>query len=99
MPAHPVGRPLASHGVEGVFCFCYSLCVQSVVLSYKLKLYPTQNKADTLALLSGLFRRLHTDCTLQMAGMEQPRIPSCKGKGEFVGRAYQVFDNPLPLAE
>ena len=60
-----------------------------MVLSYKLKLHPTQNKADTLALLSGLFRRLHRDCTLQMAGIEQPRIPSCKGKGEFAGRAYR----------
>lgn len=68
--------------------FCYTLNVESaVVLSYKLKLFPTANKADTLALLSGLFRRLHADSTSQIAAMEQPRIPSCKGTGEFNGRA------------
>lgn len=63
--------------------------MQSVILSYKLKLYPTANKADTLALLSGFFCRSHTDCTLQMASMEEPRIPSCNGQGEFVGRVYR----------
>src|SRR5712691_1275582 len=40
-----------------------------------------------LALLSGLFRRLHADSTSQIAAMEQPRIPSCQGTGEFAGRA------------
>jgi len=63
--------------------------VQSVTLSYSLKLYPTRNKADTLALLAGLFRQSHTDCTLQLRAMEQPRRPSTKGMGEFLGRAYR----------
>src|ERR1041384_3919286 len=36
--------------------------VVHAVLSYKLKLYPTVNKADTLALLTGLFARHHAAC-------------------------------------
>ena len=58
-----------------------------MILSYKLKLFPTRNKAETLALLSGLFRRLHSVATQSIAAMERPRIPSCKGTGEFAGRA------------
>lgn len=60
-----------------------------IILSYKLKLFPTRNKAETLALLSGLFRRCHSVATQSLGDMEQARIPSCKGKGEFVGRAYR----------
>lgn len=60
-----------------------------MILSQKLKLFPTRAKADTLALLAGLFRRLHAVATQSLAAMEQPRLPSCKGKGEFVGRAYR----------
>jgi len=58
-------------------------------LSYKLKLYPTRNKADCLAGLSGAFRCAHREATLQMSMADRPRIPSCKGPGEFVGRAYR----------
>ena len=66
----------------------YTLHVATeTVLSYKLKLFPTSNKADTLALLSGLFRRLHSVATQSIVDMERPRIPSCKGTGEFNGRA------------
>jgi hypothetical protein len=54
---------------------------------YKLKLFPTRTKGDTLALLSGLFRRLHSVATQSIVAMEQPRIPSCQGTGEFNGRA------------
>lgn len=61
--------------------------MESVTLSYKLKLYPTQNKADTLALLSALFGRLHAECTDAMR--ETEKCPSTKGCGEFVGRAYR----------
>lgn len=60
-----------------------------MILSYKLKLYPTVNKADTLALLTGLFRRAHTECTTLIAQSEGARCPSTKGKGEFIGRAYR----------
>jgi len=63
--------------------------VQSVILAYTLKLYPTRNKADTLANLASLFRRAHTDCTLQIAQAEEARCPSTKGLGEFIGRAYR----------
>lgn len=57
------------------------------VLSYKLKLFPTQNKADTLALLSGLFRRLHSVATQSIVDTGQ--YPTSTGKGEFTGRAYR----------
>ena len=63
--------------------------MQTVNLSYKLKLYPTRNKAETLALLSGLFRRAHAVCTTVMQAQERPRCPSTKGLGEFIGRAYR----------
>lgn len=59
-----------------------------VNLSYKLKLYPTANKADTLALLSSLFQREHAACTTVLS-QEGGRLPSTKGKGEFIGRAYR----------
>ena len=62
--------------------------MQSVVLSYKLKLYPSANKADTLALLASLFASCHADCTLELA-RGQGRCPSTKGMGEFIGRAYR----------
>lgn len=62
-------------------------------MSYKLRMYPTRNKADTLALLTALFQRAHSDCTLRMGQpSEQGRPPSCpssKGLGEFAGRAYR----------
>lgn len=67
---------------------CYGPCVATeIVLSYKLKLFPTRNKTETLALLSGHFRALHSVATQSIAAMEVPRIPSCKGTGEFAGRA------------
>lgn len=61
--------------------------VQAVTLSYKVKLFPTQNKAETLALLTALFARNHTACTTVLR--EEGRCPSSKGMGEFVGRAYR----------
>ena len=63
--------------------------VQSVTLSYRLKLYPTANKRDTLALLSVAFRRAHADCTTLIEQSEGRRCPSTKGLGEFIGRAYR----------
>ena len=60
----------------------------TVVLSYKLKLFPTRVKADTLALLSSLFRQSHTVAT-QLLAQEGGRPPSTKGMGEFIGRAYR----------
>ena len=39
--------------------------------------------------LAGLFQRLYSDATHSIAAMGQPRIPPCRGKGEFVGRAYR----------
>jgi len=63
--------------------------VTSVTLGYKLKLFPSRGKSDTLAALAALFQRLHTDVTNQLASAEQPRLPSTKGCGEFVGRAYR----------
>ncbi len=66
----------------------YTFCVQSVNLSYKLKLFPSVNKADTLALLAALFQRAHADCTTLMRQGEG-RLPSTKGLGEFIGRAYR----------
>lgn len=60
----------------------------TVVLSYKLKLFPTRVKADTLALLSSLFRQSHTVAT-QLLAQEEGRPPSTKGMGEFIGRAYR----------
>jgi hypothetical protein len=78
-------------GRERGFAFgagvCYILSVHSVILSYKLKLFPTANKADTLGLLTALFARLHTECTTVLR--EESRCPSTKGRGEFVGRAYR----------
>jgi hypothetical protein len=53
-----------------------------------LKLYPSVNKADTLALLTTLFRKSHADCTTLLA-QNQGRCPSTKGLGEFIGRAYR----------
>ena len=77
----------------GRVCFCerfgYTPSVQAVTLSYKLKLYPRANKADALALLTGLFHRAHTACTTVLQAQEQPRCPSTKGMGEFIGRAYR----------
>ena len=61
----------------------------TVVLSYKLKLFPTSNKADTLGLLTRLFCQTHAVATQLMGEMAEPRIPSCKGLGEFKGRAYR----------
>ena len=62
--------------------------MQVVTLSYKLKLFPSRNKADTLALLAALFQRAHAACTTIM-GQEEGRPPSTKGMGEFIGRAYR----------
>src|SRR5919198_2876666 len=59
------------------------------MLGYHLKLYPSRNKAETLVALAALFSRTHADVTNQLACMEQPRLPSTKGLGEFVGRAYR----------
>src|SRR5262245_28402147 len=71
------------------FVFCYTFSVASVVnLSYKLKLFPSRNKADTLALLTALFRKSHADAT-HLIAQGQGRRPSTKGLGEFVGRAYR----------
>ena len=68
--------------------FCYGFSVASeTILGYKLKLFPTRAKADMLALLAGFFRRSHSDATTSIAATEEARFPSCKGKGEFVGRA------------
>ncbi len=61
--------------------------MQAVILSYKLKLFPTANKADTLGLLTGLFARYHAACTTALR--EESRYPSTKGMGEFAGRAYR----------
>ena len=75
--------------VAGVLSFCYIHTVASVInLSYKLKLYPSKNKADTLALLSALFRQSHTDAT-HLLEQGEGRLPSTKSMGEFVGRAYR----------
>lgn len=65
----------------------YTAFVQAVTLSYKLKLYPTQNKAETLALLTALFARHHAACTTALR--EEGRCPSTTGMGEFAGRAYR----------
>ena len=59
-----------------------------MTLSYKLKLYPSANKADTLALLTALFVRNHTDATHLLVASEG-RPCSAKGFGEFKGRAYR----------
>ena len=67
---------------------CYIQNVHSVTLSYKLKLYPTRVKADTLALLSSLFRRAHTECTTKMRQGEG-RLPSTRGLGSFIGITYR----------
>lgn len=83
-PAHE-----AALSVAGCCVFCYSLTVASVInLSYKLKLYPSRNKADTLALLTALFRKSHADAT-HLIEQGQGRCPSTKGLGEFIGRAYR----------
>ncbi len=55
-------------------------------LSYQLKLFPSANKADTLALLTALFVRCHTVSTKSLAAAEG-RPVSTKGWGEFLGRA------------
>ena len=69
--------------------FCYSNKVTSVTLGYQLKLYPSRCKSDTLTALAALFQRVHTDVTNQLASAESPRLPSTKGLGEFIGRAYR----------
>jgi len=51
-------------------------------------MYPSANKADTLALLSSLFQRTHAACTTTLV-QEGGRLPSTKGLGEFIGRAYR----------
>lgn len=61
---------------------------RTVTLGYKLRLYPTANKADTLALLCTLFQRTHAEATARIAEHEG-RCPSTKGMGEFLGRAYR----------
>ena len=61
--------------------------MHAVTLSYKLKLHATANKADTLALLTVLFARHHTECTTVLRA--EGRCPSSKGMGEFAGRAYR----------
>jgi len=60
-----------------------------IILGYKVKLFPTRAKADTLALLARVFQRSFSDATTSIAAMDHPRIPPCKGKGEFTGRAYR----------
>ena len=56
-------------------------------LGFKVKLFPSRVKADTLAALAALFTRLHTDATQQITASVPPRQPSTKGQEEFVGRA------------
>src|ERR1043165_5369864 len=87
--AHARARTKALHGggLVLVRSLGYMSNVQAVTLSYKVKLYPTQNKADTLALLTALFARFHTACTSVLR--EESRCPSAKGMGEFAGRAYR----------
>lgn len=58
-------------------------------LSYKLKLFPSRVKADMLAALAGLFRRLHSVATQQIAAEDRSRLPYCQGRGRFVGDAYR----------
>ena len=58
-------------------------------LAYTLRLYPSHTKADTLANLASLFRRAHTERTLQIVSMEGVRCSSTKGLGEFIGCAYR----------
>ena len=58
-----------------------------IILGYKLKLFPTRAKADTLALLAGFFRQSFSDATTSIAATKEARFPACKGKGEFFGRA------------
>jgi len=60
----------------------------TVTLSYTLKLYPSRNKAETLACFAALFRQSHADCTARLAQGEG-RCPSTRGMGEFIGRAYR----------
>jgi len=52
-------------------------------------LFPTRVKGDTLAALAALFGRAHSVATQQIADAEHQRLPSTKGLGEFVGRAYR----------
>src|SRR5438132_2903641 len=69
---------------------CYTpLVATEIVLSYKLKLYPTRNKAETLAGLTALFRRLHSVATQSIADSGGSRPPSTIGRGYFVGRAHR----------
>jgi hypothetical protein len=75
--------------IERLITICYFEIVPLVTLGYSLKLYPSRNKADTLAALAALFQRLHADATHQLANAERPRLPSTKGLGEFVSRAYR----------
>src|SRR5262249_40052736 len=75
------GRVFFSHSL------CYAICVYFITVSYKLKLFPTANKANTLGLLTALYARLHTECTTVLR--EGRRCPSTKDRGESVGRAYR----------
>lgn len=60
-----------------------------ITLSYSLKLYPSRNKAETLAALVDLFQRQHSVATQLIAAGDRPRLPSTRGMGEFIGRAYR----------
>lgn len=55
-----------------------------------------------LALLAGFFRRSHSDATTSIAATKEARFPSCKGKGEFIGRAtrraYKDYHRSLKAA-
>ena len=78
------------HGVAVGISVCYTSFVATVVLSYKLKLFPTSNKADTLAPLSSLFCRTPRDLPHNSwARWLRLVSPPCVGKGEFIGRAYR----------
>ena len=83
--AHGRARTKTWHG--GGLCFSQSLryptfVATEIVLSYKLKLFPTRSKADTLALLAGLFRRLHAVATQSMVDMERPLRLRARGSWE-----------------
>src|SRR6266446_6457238 len=87
---HGRTRTKALHGAG--LCFFRALgypvgVASETVLSYKVECFPTRAKADTLALLSGLFCRLHSDAIHQIVDTE--RFPTSRGKGEFTGRAYR----------
>lgn len=89
MRIDPREMRLRSWGGSFFSYVCYTSDVASVVLAYTLKLFPSRGKADTLAALAALFQRSHADATHQIAATEHQRLPSTKGKGEFIGRAYR----------